>query len=504
LQLAVICRIIKQLANFKKSLYKGLKTFYLISLNEAAKVNLYNVCDKLLFVDSNISYVGNNKTKGIFSISSCALLVSLIYFFSITLIPIISSYSAIFSNHNNIVKLALTKNTISQQKNLNFLLHNFGHNNVEQTTTVTYISNGQMLSRQIGNNNLQSYISDTKGSVLKLNSNDIEQNQTYSYGAYGKLIASKIKRAHAASINSIINPFLYNNERYDGDTELQYLRARFYNPDIKRFINQDSYDLLNKFNYVDGNPVMAADPNGHQASSAEYLSWMLGKIFRTGENTLISPIARQVTNRLVGAKDLHIFMDLDQSILAVLPEKTPGTYIIKKNDLRGDRYVIPNKEAISRFKILKKRNDGAIFHVLTTGNWNKTDLLNFSSENFGDGFIIINNIHNIENIRENTFGPSWLGGKSRYVSYLRKTGVISASAITVMFDDKIVQRMFFKNSIRANFNPGKASVEENFFQARCALYTTCMFFAAASISTSVLLLGVFTDVFQRAAEKRIS
>ncbi len=53
------------------------------------------------------------------------------------------------------------------------------------------------------------------------------------------------------------------------ESGLYYMRARFYNPEIRRFVNQDillgSIDegqTLNRYAYVTGNPVSLIDPYG--------------------------------------------------------------------------------------------------------------------------------------------------------------------------------------------------------------------------------------------------
>jgi RHS repeat-associated protein len=60
---------------------------------------------------------------------------------------------------------------------------------------------------------------------------------------------------------------------------LYYMRARYYNPDIRRFINRDVVQgtignglSLNRFAYVNGNPVSYVDPFGLSADSDSYLS----------------------------------------------------------------------------------------------------------------------------------------------------------------------------------------------------------------------------------------
>jgi len=194
------------------------------------------------------------------------LLVLLIYLLSITLIPIANCI--INTRVNVYVSTAEQYNTF---KALATKINNAAFNTIN---TATYINNGQMLLRQIDNTNLQSYIFDAKGSVLKLNNSNGSNAQNYSYDAYGKFInvavLQKVQQCRALISNdnlNIPNSFQYNGERYDNNTALQYLRARFYNPESKRFVNQDTYDLLNRFGYVDSNPVMGTDPTGHDVAT---------------------------------------------------------------------------------------------------------------------------------------------------------------------------------------------------------------------------------------------
>ncbi|MEG3068483.1 MAG: RHS repeat-associated core domain-containing protein [Syntrophaceticus schinkii] len=66
-------------------------------------------------------------------------------------------------------------------------------------------------------------------------------------------------------------PFLFNGKYgvMSDENGLYYLRKRYYNPDIKRFINLDvllgSIDegqSLNRYAYVNSNPVLYTDPFG--------------------------------------------------------------------------------------------------------------------------------------------------------------------------------------------------------------------------------------------------
>ena len=58
------------------------------------------------------------------------------------------------------------------------------------------------------------------------------------------------------------NRFRYTGEQYDAVTGQIYLRARYYDPRIGRFIQEDPYrsDGLNLYTYVSNNPVKYIDP----------------------------------------------------------------------------------------------------------------------------------------------------------------------------------------------------------------------------------------------------
>ncbi|WP_246062974.1 polymorphic toxin-type HINT domain-containing protein [Paenibacillus ehimensis] len=84
----------------------------------------------------------------------------------------------------------------------------------------------------------------------------------YTYGPYGETLK------HEGSTD---NPFQYNGR--DGvmtdPNGLYYMRARYYQPEIKRFVNRDvltgtisEASTLNRYAYVNGNPVSYVAPFG--------------------------------------------------------------------------------------------------------------------------------------------------------------------------------------------------------------------------------------------------
>ena len=68
------------------------------------------------------------------------------------------------------------------------------------------------------------------------------------------------------------NRIRYTGQQYDSVTGQYYLRARYYNPVLGRFLQEDVYqgDGLNLYAYCDNNPVMYSDPSGYASATNNY------------------------------------------------------------------------------------------------------------------------------------------------------------------------------------------------------------------------------------------
>ena len=131
----------------------------------------------------------------------------------------------------------------------------------EKEGDTTYYIHGAGLLAQENDGEYLIYHFNNIGSTEAVTDIDGKTVETFDYGPYGEL-TSKNK-------NGII--FLYNGEYgvvTDGNG-LYYMRARYYNPEIKRFINQDvvvgtitESPTLNRYAYVNGNPISLTDPFG--------------------------------------------------------------------------------------------------------------------------------------------------------------------------------------------------------------------------------------------------
>ncbi|MBO5388403.1 MAG: hypothetical protein J6A59_09720, partial [Lachnospiraceae bacterium] len=104
------------------------------------------------------------------------------------------------------------------------------------------------------------------GSTTAVTDKDGKLVYSYDYGTYGELVSTTEYSNTTPTIR-----FLYNGQlgvATDGNG-LYYMRSRYYNPEIKRFINQDvligsigNSNSLNRYSYVEGNPVSYTDPFG--------------------------------------------------------------------------------------------------------------------------------------------------------------------------------------------------------------------------------------------------
>ena len=66
--------------------------------------------------------------------------------------------------------------------------------------------------------------------------------------------------------SSVGNPYLYTGREYDDETGLYYYRARYYHPQLGRFLQADPIgynDEMNLYLYVSNNPIGSIDPFGY-------------------------------------------------------------------------------------------------------------------------------------------------------------------------------------------------------------------------------------------------
>ncbi len=155
------------------------------------------------------------------------------------------------------------------------------------------------------------------GSTLLLLDQDHEIRKTYRYDAFGNLLEET---------GDIANRLMYTGQMYDGAAVQYYLRARFYNPAIGRFMQEDTYrgDGLNLYAYCANNPMMYYDPsgfaqlciNGKTASQLETYEEV-----QYHKRLSATPGEKSPLGTWIGPRGNGVFVPSDPRIQALLQQK---------------------------------------------------------------------------------------------------------------------------------------------------------------------------------------
>jgi RHS repeat-associated protein len=117
------------------------------------------------------------------------------------------------------------------------------------------------------NTSAEYFLGDALGSVRQLVDANAEITLSKAYDPYGSV---------AYSVGSGTSPFAFTGEQTDV-SGLTYLRARYYSSTDGRFLSRDTWGgdynrplSLNRWIYVEGNPVNATDPTGNITQKESY------------------------------------------------------------------------------------------------------------------------------------------------------------------------------------------------------------------------------------------
>ena len=133
--------------------------------------------------------------------------------------------------------------------------------------------------------------------------------KTYEYASFGNEVKPDSKDD---------NPFRYCGEYYDKETEEIYLRARYYQPEMGRFLTRDTYtgeedepQSLHLYAYCENDGVNMVDPSGH---------WSMKLHTR-----ITKDVIKKLKKSKIGLTKLQI---KDIKIGCVLPDKVKNGYIV--------------------------------------------------------------------------------------------------------------------------------------------------------------------------------
>ena len=170
------------------------------------------------------------------------------------------------------------------------------------TTKAYYVYGLGLIGRQDAtDSSYKVYHFDRRGSAIALTDTTGAITDTYSYAAYGEQLART---------GTTDQPFLYNGRdgvMTDGTTGLYYMRARYYNPPIKRFINMDTLlggiddgQTLNRYAFVKGRVVDSVDPLGLSADSDNKFTNYSNALLTAAWHIPINQLSKGLINQFFG------------------------------------------------------------------------------------------------------------------------------------------------------------------------------------------------------------
>ena len=172
----------------------------------------------------------------------------------------VSGQSTVSSYHYNGLgdRLSQTVNGMTTNYTLDL---NAGLTQVLDDGTSAYVYGVGRIA-QVQGTTTEYFLGDALGSVRQLTNPSGQVTLTKSYAPYGEVMSSN---------GSGSSPFAYTGEQQDV-SGLTYLRARYYAPGDGRFLTRDMWGgdynnplSLNRWMYVNGNPINHIDPSGRFA-----------------------------------------------------------------------------------------------------------------------------------------------------------------------------------------------------------------------------------------------
>lgn len=155
------------------------------------------------------------------------------------------------------------------------------NNQVIAKYTHSPLSPDDILEAEITNDGVQSgiamnsgkfqYLKDVLGTVTDILDSNGNVIQRYDYSTYGRIRSIKNNAGIDITGAPVVNTsFTFTGREFDSEVGLYYYRARYYDANSGRFLQQDPdagklqnpITFVNKYTYVGNNPVMYSDPSG--------------------------------------------------------------------------------------------------------------------------------------------------------------------------------------------------------------------------------------------------
>ena len=170
------------------------------------------------------------------------------------------------------------------------------------------------------------YHADGLGSITSLTDDPGgEVKGRYAYDSFGNL---------TSSTGTLANNFRYTGREFDSETGLYYYRARYYDPEVGRFMSEDPIGFsggINFYRYVSNNPINFIDPFG------------LEECLRTP----MSKIDERCTDKILARINKQFGLKLTRGDLAVFPDPDAGGQFLKGTLIGGTWNVVATARGLT-------------------------------------------------------------------------------------------------------------------------------------------------------------
>ena len=150
-----------------------------------------------------------------------------------------------------------------------------------QTYWYRYDSGANLVSVTIGGE-ICFYVRNAQNDVIALIDGEGNTVVEYTYDSWGKVLGITGSLADTVGVQ---NPFRYRGYYYDSETGMYYLKSRYYDPGIRRFLCADTQvndSILgtNLYAYCENEPIGMLDLDGYSAIATGIL--MIGMLSVVG------------------------------------------------------------------------------------------------------------------------------------------------------------------------------------------------------------------------------
>ena len=222
------------------------------------------------------------------------------------------------------------------------------------------------------------YIKNLQGDVTQIRDENCALIASYVYDAWGKVLSITENTAYNIGATNAIR---YRGYYYDTESSLYYLNARYYDPQIKRFLNPDGIlgangGLVgyNMYSYCNNNPIIFVDYSGlamclnadvaiggGRAESAELPNWLkyilTGLATLSGKELLLGCVLVSLPFILTGDT---VKPEVKSETIAETTTKTTDIPIPPKNEIRNNYvYVLRNPVSYEVFYVGRTINPDA-------------------------------------------------------------------------------------------------------------------------------------------------